>query len=216
MITLTWLLLIGLAAGVLALVDGIWRLRARGGSTVVGIIEVIVAGLFLLSLFLPGIPFGSVVTIVVRKGNPHNVEEWEHLASRPDLKIITANPKTSGAAKLSLLACWGAVIKQGGSEEEAEALVKAVYSRVPALESSSRAATVTFARKLIGDVHLTWENEAQLEVKESRGQLEIRYPKRSILAEPHVAVVSLENLETPDRPAEPVRRQTVELTRAAI
>ena len=61
MITLTWLLLIGLAAGVLALVDGIWRLRARGGSTVVGIIEVIVAGLFLLSLFLPGIPFGSVV-----------------------------------------------------------------------------------------------------------------------------------------------------------
>ena len=61
MITLTWLLLIGLAAGVLALVDGIWRLRARGGSTVVGIIELIVAGLFLLSLFLPGIPFGSVV-----------------------------------------------------------------------------------------------------------------------------------------------------------
>ena len=61
MITLTWLLLIALAAGVLGLVDGIWRLRARGGSTVVGIIEVIVAGLFLLSLFLPRIPFGSVV-----------------------------------------------------------------------------------------------------------------------------------------------------------
>ena len=61
MITLSWLLLIALAGGVLALVDGIWRLRARGGSTVVGIIEIIVAGLFLLSLFLPGIPLGSLV-----------------------------------------------------------------------------------------------------------------------------------------------------------
>ena len=60
MITLTWLLLIALAAGVLGLVDGIWRLRARGGSTVVGIIEIVVAALFLLSLFLPGIPFGSL------------------------------------------------------------------------------------------------------------------------------------------------------------
>ena len=69
MITLSWLLLIALAGGVLALVDGIWRLRARGGSTVVGIIEIVVAGLFLLSLFLPGIPFGSLVlgiaTIIV-------------------------------------------------------------------------------------------------------------------------------------------------------
>lgn len=69
MLTLTWLLLIGLAGGVLALVDGIWRLRARGGSTVVGIIEIVVAGLFLLSLFVTGIPFGALVlgiaTIVV-------------------------------------------------------------------------------------------------------------------------------------------------------
>ncbi|WP_350347855.1 hypothetical protein ABIQ69_14600 [Agromyces sp. G08B096] len=61
MITLSWLLVIALAGGVLALVDGIWRLRARGGSTVVGVIEVIVAALFLLSLFLPNIPFGSIV-----------------------------------------------------------------------------------------------------------------------------------------------------------
>ena len=61
MITLTWLLIIALVGGVLALVDGIWRLRARGGSTVVGIIEIVVAGLFLLSLFLPGIPWGPLV-----------------------------------------------------------------------------------------------------------------------------------------------------------
>lgn len=61
MITLSWLLLIALIGGVLALVDGIWRLRARGGNTVVGVIEVIVAALFLLSLFVPGIPWGSLV-----------------------------------------------------------------------------------------------------------------------------------------------------------
>ena len=61
MITLTWLLIIALVGGVLALVDGIWRLRARGGSTVVGILEIVVAGLFLLSLFLPGIPWGPLV-----------------------------------------------------------------------------------------------------------------------------------------------------------
>ncbi|MGR2752032.1 hypothetical protein [Agromyces arachidis] len=61
MITLTWLLLIALAGGVLTIVDGIWRLRARGGSTVVGILEIVIAGLFVLSLFLPGIPFGALV-----------------------------------------------------------------------------------------------------------------------------------------------------------
>ena len=61
MITLTWLLIIALAAGLLTVVDGIWRLRARGGSTVVGILEIIIGGLFLLSLFLPSIPFGSLV-----------------------------------------------------------------------------------------------------------------------------------------------------------
>ena len=81
------------------------------------------------------------------------------------------------------------MVTRGGTEKEAEALVRAVYRRVPALESSSRAAAVTFARKQIGDVHLTWENEAYLEMKEARVGLEIVYPPRSILAEPHVAVV---------------------------
>lgn len=134
-------------------------------------------------------PYTSTIVFVVRGENPHEILDWDDLASRPDLEIVTANPKTSGAAKLALLACWGAVIKRGGSEREAEGLVRAVYQRVPALESSSRAATVTFARKQIGDVHLTWENEAHLEVNESKGALRIIHPKRSILAEPHVAVL---------------------------
>ncbi|HWI30109.1 MAG TPA: hypothetical protein VNT50_01325 [Microbacterium sp.] len=65
MITLSWLLLIAIAGGVLALIDGILRLRSKGGSTVLGIIETVVAALFLLSLFVPGIPFGSVVLAIV-------------------------------------------------------------------------------------------------------------------------------------------------------
>jgi sulfate transport system substrate-binding protein len=135
-------------------------------------------------------PYTSTIVFAVRKGNPHGVRDWDHLASRPGLRIVAANPKTSGAAKLGLLACWGSVVTRGGSVKEAEALVRAVYQRVPALETSSRAATVTFARKQIGDVHLTWENEAHLEVREAKGELEIVYPPRSILAEPHVAVVA--------------------------
>lgn len=134
-------------------------------------------------------PYTSTIVFVVRKGNPHGVRDWEDLASRPNLSVVAANPKTSGAAKLGLLACWGSVVTRGGSEADAEALVRAVYRRVPALESSSRAATVTFARKQIGDVHLTWENEAHLEAREAKGGLEIVHPPRSILAEPRVAVI---------------------------
>lgn len=134
-------------------------------------------------------PYTSTIVFVVRRGNPHGVRDWDDLRSKPNLSVIAANPKTSGAAKLGLLACWGSVVTRNGSERDAEALVREVYRRVPALESSSRAATVTFARKQIGDVHLTWENEAHLEVKEARGGLEIVHPPRSILAEPHVAVV---------------------------
>lgn len=134
-------------------------------------------------------PYTSTIVFVVRKGNPHGIRDWQDLANKPKLSIIAANPKTSGAAKLGLIACWGSVVTQAGSEKDAESLVRAVYRRVPALESSSRAATVTFARKQIGDVHLTWENEAHLEVKESKGNLEIVHPVMSILAEPHVAVV---------------------------
>jgi sulfate/thiosulfate-binding protein len=134
-------------------------------------------------------PYTSTIVFAVRKGNPHSVRNWDDLASRPGLRVIAANPKTSGAAKLGLLACWGSVVTRGGSAKDAEALVKAVYRQVPALETSSRAATVTFVRKQIGDVHLTWENEAHLEVREAKGELEIVYPPRSVLAEPHVAVV---------------------------
>ncbi|MGL6094512.1 MAG: sulfate ABC transporter substrate-binding protein, partial [Fimbriiglobus sp.] len=139
-------------------------------------------------------PYTSTIVFVVRAGNPCGIRDWDDLAtkSRPDggpLRIVAANPKTSGAAKLGVIACWGSVTTRGGSEADAEKLVTAVYRRVPALETSSRAASVTFARKMVGDVQITWENEAWLEHRELDGGVEVVYPTRSLLAEPHVAVV---------------------------
>ncbi len=108
---------------------------------------------------------------------------------KPDVVVITPNPKTSGNGKLSFLAAWGSVLRTGGSEEQARAFVTRLYHQTPVLETGARGATSTFAQRGIGDVHLTWENEAHLEVHESGGALEIVYPSKSIRAEPPVAVV---------------------------
>jgi sulfate transport system substrate-binding protein len=108
---------------------------------------------------------------------------------RPGVSVITPNPKTSGNGKLSFLAAWGSVRHRGGSEDEAREFVTRLYRQVPVLDSGARGSTTTFAQKGIGDVHLTWENEARLEVQEAKGELEIVYPPASIRAEPHVAVV---------------------------
>ena len=96
---------------------------------------------------------------------------------KDDVAIITPNPKTSGNGKLSFLAAWGSVIVRGGTEEK-PGLVTRLYQHAPVLDSGARGATTTFAQKEIGDVHLTWENEAHLEVQEAGGELEIVYPPR--------------------------------------
>jgi sulfate/thiosulfate transport system substrate-binding protein len=134
------------------------------------------------------LPYFSTIVFVVRKGNPKGVKDWPDLI-RPGVEIITPNPKTSGNGKLSFLAAWGAVRQRGGSEQEAREFVARLYKQTPVLDSGARGSTTTFAQKKIGDVHLTWENEAHLEVQESAGELELVYPPRSIRAEPHVAVV---------------------------
>ena len=134
------------------------------------------------------LPYLSTIVFVVRKGNPKGVKDWPDLV-RGDLQIITPSPKTSGNGKLSFLAAWGSVIHRGGDEKAAVEYVKELYRRVPVLDSGARGATTTFSQKNIGDVHLTWENEAYLEVEESKGALEIVYPSASIRAEPYVAVV---------------------------
>jgi len=134
------------------------------------------------------LPYWSTIVFVVRKGNPKGITNWSNLV-RPDVQIVTPNPKTSGNGKLSFLAAWGSVVANGGSEQDALDLVGKLYQQVPVLDSGARGATKTFAEKGIGDVHLTWENEAQLEVHEAKGELELVYPTSSIRAEPYVAIV---------------------------
>lgn len=134
------------------------------------------------------LPYTSTIVFVVRKGNPKAIREWSDLV-RPDLQIITPNPKTSGNGKLAFLAAWGSVVLNGGTEDDARTFVTKFYKQVPVLDTGARGATTTFAQKGIGDVHLTWENEARLEIAEAKGELELVYPLISILAEPHVALV---------------------------
>ena len=133
-------------------------------------------------------PYVSTIVFVVRKGNPRNIHDWPDLIA-PGVSIITPDPKTSGNGKLSALAAWGAALRRGASEAEARAYLKQFYQHVPVLDTGARGAANTFAVQNIGDVHLTWENEALREVAASKGELAIVYPPVSILAEPFVAWV---------------------------
>jgi sulfate transport system substrate-binding protein len=133
-------------------------------------------------------PFTSTIVFVVRKGNPKNIRDWPDLI-KGDVSIITPNPKTSGNGKLSVLAAWGSVIYRGGTEAQAREYLTRLYQQVQVLDGGSRGATTTFAEEKIGDVHLTWENEALLETENSGGELQIVYPPVSIRAEPSVAWV---------------------------
>ena len=135
------------------------------------------------------LPYLSTVVFVVRKGNPKGIKDWPDLVNKPDVSIITPNPKTSGNGYMSFFAAWGSVVLRGGSRQDAADYVTKLYERVPVLDSGARGATTTFVQKGMGDVHLAWENEAHLEVREAKGALELVYPPISIRAEPHVAVV---------------------------
>jgi len=134
------------------------------------------------------LPYFSTIVFVVRKGNPKGIKDWTDLV-KPGVEIITPNPKTSGNGYLSFFAAWGSVVLRGGTKDDATAFVTKLYKQVPVLDSGARGATTTFVQKGIGDVHLAWENEARLEVREAKGDLDIIYPPISIRAEPHVAVV---------------------------
>ncbi|HEX8297042.1 MAG TPA: sulfate ABC transporter substrate-binding protein [Chthoniobacteraceae bacterium] len=139
------------------------------------------------------LPYYSTVVFVVRKGNPKGIKDWPDLV-KEGVQIVTPNPKTSGNGYLSFFSAWGSVVLRGGSREDAVAYVTKLYQQVPVLDSGARGATTTFVQKGIGDVHLAWENEAHLEVREAKGNLDLIYPPISIRAEPHVAVVD-ENVD---------------------
>jgi sulfate transport system substrate-binding protein len=146
------------------------------------------------------LPYYSTIVFVVRKGNPKQIRDWPDLV-KPGVEVVTPNPKTSGNGKLSFLAAWGAELRRSHSEENARTFVTAMYRGVKVLDSGARGATTTFAQKGIGDVHLTWENEAYLEVQEAGESLEIIYPSVSIRAEPPVAVVDANARRKGTKPA---------------
>jgi sulfate/thiosulfate transport system substrate-binding protein len=133
-------------------------------------------------------PYYSTLVFVVRKGNPVGIKDWPDLI-RDNIEVITPDPKTSGNGKLTILAAWGSVIANGGSEAQAHDFAKAILDHAPFLVASSRPAGVAFSVEKKGDVQIAWENEALREVAESKGAVEIAYPPLSILAEPSVALV---------------------------
>ena len=135
-------------------------------------------------------PYTSTIVFLVRKGNPKHIRDWDDLV-KPGVAVITPNPKSSGGARWSYLAAWGYALKHNNNDEnKAREFVTKVYKNVPVLDSGARGSTTTFAQRGIGDVLLSWENEAYLALKEfGADKFEIVNPSSSILAEPPVAVV---------------------------
>ncbi|THF65313.1 sulfate ABC transporter substrate-binding protein [Pseudothauera rhizosphaerae] len=135
-------------------------------------------------------PYTSTIVFLVRKDNPKNIKDWNDLV-KPGVSVITPNPKTSGGARWNYLAAWAYALAQpGGTEEKAKEFVRQIYANVPVLDSGARGSTTTFVERGIGDVFLSWENEAFLALKElGPGKFEIVVPSLSILAEPPVTIV---------------------------
>ena len=134
-------------------------------------------------------PYTSTIVLLVRKGNPKHVRDWDDLV-RPGISVVTPNPKTSGGARWNYLAAWGYAKRKWGTDDKAQDFVAKLYKNVPVLDSGARGATTTFVQRGIGDVLIAWENEALLaREKLNQGQFEIVVPSLSILAEPPVSIV---------------------------
>lgn len=134
-------------------------------------------------------PYTSTIVFVVRKGNPKGIKDWGDLVKN-GTQIITPNPKTSGGARWNYLAAWAYADREyKGDETKIKAFMRSLFQNVPVLDTGARGSTTTFAQRHIGDVFLSWENEAHLIEREFPGQTEIVIPSLSILAEPPVAVL---------------------------
>lgn len=139
-------------------------------------------------LALNSTPYTSTIIFLVRKGNPKGIKNWDDLA-RPGVSVITPNPKTSGGAQWNYLAAWEFGKRKYGENKEQE-FVRNIYKNVPVLDSGARGSTTTFVERGVGDVLISWENEAFLALKEyGADKFEVVIPSLSILAEPPVAVV---------------------------
>jgi sulfate/thiosulfate transport system substrate-binding protein len=134
-------------------------------------------------------PYTSTIVFLVRKGNPKGIKDWDDLI-KAGTKVVTPNPKTSGGARWNYLAAWGFALKKYGTESKAREFVQNIYKNVPVLDTGARGSLITFVERNVGDVFISWENEAFLAVNEfGKDRFEIVVPSLSILAEPPVAVV---------------------------
>jgi sulfate transport system substrate-binding protein len=152
-------------------------------------------------------PYTSTIVFLVRKGNPKGIKDWGDLAT-PGVSVITPNPKTSGGARWNYLAAWAWALRQpGGNAAAAQDFVGRLFKNVPVLDTGARGSLTTFAQRGIGDVLISWENEAFLATKDlAKDKFQIVVPTVSIVAEPPVAVV--------DKVA--LRRGTADLARAYL
>lgn len=134
------------------------------------------------------VPNTSVSVILVRKGNPKQIQDWSDLA-RNDVQAIIPNPKTSGNGRYTWVAIWGAALKDGKNEAAAQELTGKIFANVPVLDGGGRAATTTFAQRNIGDALITFESEVPLIQREFGDNFQVIYPKWTVLAENPVAIV---------------------------
>ena len=133
-------------------------------------------------------PYTSTIVLVVRQGNPKGIKDWDDLI-RPEIKVITPNPKTSGGARWNYLAAHEYAKRKYGSETKAKEFIAKLYANVPVLDTGARGSSITFAQRNQGDVFISWENEAYLLEKEFDTKVDFIHPSISILAEPPVTVV---------------------------
>jgi sulfate/thiosulfate-binding protein len=134
-------------------------------------------------------PYTSTIVFLVRKGNPRAIKDWDDLV-KPGVSVITPNPKTSGGAQWNYLAAWEFAKRKYGGDDRAKDFVARLYKNVPVLDSGARGSTTTFVERGVGDIFISWENEAFLAQKElGPDKFEIVVPSLSILTEPPVAVV---------------------------
>jgi sulfate/thiosulfate-binding protein len=135
-------------------------------------------------------PYVSTIVFLVRAGNPRKIRDWGDLV-QGDVQVITPNPKTSGGARWNYLAAWAWAERQpGATDASVTEFVRNLYKHVPVLDTGARGSLTTFAQRGIGDVAISWENEAHLAVQEhGAAKIEIVVPSISMLAEPSVAVV---------------------------
>lgn len=135
-------------------------------------------------------PYSSTIVLLVRKGNPKGIKDWDDL-TRDGVSVITPNPKTSGGARWNFLAAWAYAEKKFGSDEaKVKDFVGEIYRHAPVLDTGARGATTTFVQRGIGDVLIAWENEAYLALEQlGPEEFEIVTPSISIKAEPPVALV---------------------------